>query len=100
MNSHGLNFQTAAINSLRHCRARPGNPSSSKMLLRRLMDARVKPGHDECRHLDSKHTLMTSPRNAPEPLMNLPPLRGRGERRVPVAPAASCALDIGKNAHE
>ncbi len=26
--------------------------------------------------------------------------RGRGERRVPVAPAASCALCIGKNAHE
>ena len=43
------NFQTAAINSRRHCRARPGNPSSSKMVLRRLMDARVKPGHDECR---------------------------------------------------
>src|SRR6266850_717076 len=47
-----------------------------------------------------KHTFTPSPRNAPEPLMNLPPLRGRGERRVPVAPAASCALCIGKDAHE
>src|SRR5882757_11339473 len=37
-----------------------------------------------------------SPRNAPEALINLPPLRGRGERRMPVAPAASCALGIGR----
>jgi hypothetical protein len=28
--------------------------------------------------------------------MNLPPVRGRGERRMPAAPAASCALCIGK----
>ncbi|MEY2393906.1 MAG: hypothetical protein QOF94_251 [Acidobacteriaceae bacterium] len=37
-------------------------------------------------------------RDAPELCMNLvPPLdRGRGERRMPVAPAASCALDSGK----
>src|SRR3979490_1882095 len=28
--------------------------------------------------------------------MKLPPERGRGERRMPVAPAASCALCIGK----
>src|SRR6266849_6322056 len=41
---------------------------------------------------DSKRTLTTSQRDAPEALMNLPPLRGRGERRMPVAPAASCAL--------
>jgi hypothetical protein len=26
--------------------------------------------------------------------MNLSPLRGRGERRMPVAPAASCALVV------
>src|SRR6266851_321085 len=43
------------------------------MVLRRMMDARVKPGHDECRHLDSRRTFATPPRNAPEPLMNLPP---------------------------
>jgi hypothetical protein len=42
--------------------------------------------------MTSKHTFTTSPRHAPEPLMNLPPLRGRGERRMPNAPAASCAL--------
>jgi hypothetical protein len=37
-------------------------------------------------------------RDAPELCMNLvPPLdRGRGERRMPAAPAASCALCIGK----
>src|ERR1700682_5444607 len=45
---------------------------------------------------NSKHTLTPSPRNAPEPLMNLAPNRGRGERRMPVAPAASRALCIGK----
>src|SRR5882672_4457639 len=43
---------------------------------------------------DSKRTLTTSQRDAPEALMNLPPLRGRGERRMPVAPAASCALVV------
>jgi hypothetical protein len=38
------------------------------------------------------HTTSSSQRYAPEALMNLPPKRGRGERRVPAAPAASCAL--------
>src|SRR6266496_1865060 len=96
MNAIDSNFQIAAVNSLRHCRARPGNPSSSKMVLRRLMDARVKPGHDKCRHPDSRHTVAPSRREASEALLNLPPERGRGERRVPVAPAASRALCIGK----
>ena len=91
-----FNFQTTAVNSLRHCRARPGNPSSSKMVLRRLMDARVKPGHDECRHLDSRRTFTPSRREASEALLNLPPNRGRGERRMPVAPAVSCALGSGR----
>jgi hypothetical protein len=27
-------------------------------------------------------------------------IKGRGERRMPAAPAAPCALGIGKNAHE
>jgi hypothetical protein len=53
-----------------------------------------KPGHDECRHLDSKHAFTTSPRNAPEALLNLSAQRGRGERRMPVAPAASCAIVV------
>src|SRR6266849_3689164 len=52
------------------------------------------PGHDECRHLDSKHTLATSRRHAPEALLESSALRGRGERRMPVAPAASCALVV------
>src|SRR5882672_5373667 len=44
----------------------------------------------------TKYPDTTSPsrREAPEALMNLPPKRGRGERRVPVAPAASCALVV------
>src|SRR6266850_211087 len=50
------------------------------------------PGHDECRHIDSRRDFTTSPRHAPEPLMNLSPNRGRGECRVPNAPAASCAM--------
>src|SRR5712672_4269905 len=37
-----------------------------------------------------------SRREAPEALLNLPPLRGRGERRMPAAPAASCALGSGR----
>src|ERR1700681_4248607 len=46
------------------------------------------------RHHNSKHTFATSPREAPESLMNLSPERGRGERRMPLAPAASCALVV------
>jgi hypothetical protein len=38
--------------------------------------------------------LQTSPRNAPEPLKNLPPQRGRGECRMPAAPAVSCAITV------
>jgi hypothetical protein len=70
----------------RHCRARPGNPSSSKMVLRSLMDARVKPGHDECRHLDSKHTFTPSRRHAPEALLYLPPKEGVGNAGCPLHP--------------
>jgi hypothetical protein len=40
---------------------------------------------------DYKRTFAISRRNSPE-LCNLPPRRGRGERRMPAAPAASCAL--------
>ena len=99
MNAIDSIFQTAAVNSLRHCRARPGNPSSSKMVLRRLMDARVKPGHDECRHLDSRHTqlhprgartpkhaFMSPQRQAPEALINLSPLEGVGNAGCPWHP--------------
>ena len=57
-----------------------------KMVSRRLMDARVKPGHDECRHLDSRHTFTPSPRHAPEPLMNLPPKEGVGNAGCPLHP--------------
>jgi hypothetical protein len=54
------------------------------------------PGHDECRHLDSKRTFATSRRDAPEALRLSLALRGRGERRMPLAPAASCALGSGR----
>jgi hypothetical protein len=58
-----------------------------KMILRRMMDARVKPGHDECRHLDSRHTLATPRREAPEPLINLsPPFEGVGNAGCPLHP--------------
>ncbi len=42
------------------------------------------------------------PRDAKRPsrCIYLSPKRGRGERRVPAAPAASCALCIGRIAHE
>src|SRR5271169_2649219 len=39
----GFNFQITVVNSLRHCRARPGNPSSShKACCEEKMDARIK----------------------------------------------------------
>ena len=43
-----------------------------------------------------KHTLTPSQRDALEALMNLSPHGGRGECRMPNAPAVSCALGIGK----
>src|SRR5258706_8356741 len=38
-----------------------------------------------------KHDFATPRRDAPESCMKLSPLGGRGECRVPAAPAASCA---------
>src|ERR1700730_15957275 len=35
-------------------------------------------------------------RHASEPLMNVPPLGGRGECRMPAAPAVSCACCSGR----
>src|SRR5882762_4890689 len=46
--------------------------------------------------ITSKHTFAISRRDAPEVLCLSLALRGRGERRMPVAPAASCALCIGR----
>ena len=64
------------------------------------MDARIKSGHDGPKFSNSqnnfKRTFTTPRRDAPESLMNLSPLGGRGECRVPAAPAASCALCIGR----
>src|SRR5712691_13498857 len=42
------------------------------------------------------HTTAPSRRQAPEALFSSAAQRGRGERRVPVAPAASCALGSGR----
>ena len=36
--------------------------------------------------LNSKHAFAPSPRNAPEPLMNLPPLEGVGNAGCPLHP--------------
>src|SRR5713226_9519891 len=44
----------------------------------------------------SKRAFATSRRDAPELCIYLSPPGGRGECRVPAAPAASCALCIGK----
>ncbi len=54
------------------------------------------PGQFSCRTVIAiiPHATSSSRREAPETLMNLPPKRGRGERRVPAAPAASCALVV------
>jgi hypothetical protein len=47
------------------------------------------------RSSSSKHTFALSRRDAPELCRNLSPKRGRGECRVPGAPAASCAKSSG-----
>ena len=44
----------------------------------------------------SPHTASRSRRDAPEVCIYLPPHGGRGECRVPTAPATSCALCIGR----
>src|SRR5216684_3606010 len=44
----------------------------------------------------SRYTFAISRRDAPEVCIYLPPQRGRGECRVPAAPAASCALGSGR----
>jgi hypothetical protein len=46
--------------------------------------------------LNFRYTFATPRRNAPELCIYLPPSGGRGECRVPAAPAASCALCIGR----
>src|SRR6266852_9764373 len=43
-----------------------------------------------------RHSFAAPRRDAPELCINLSPFRGRGERRMPVAPAASCALCSGR----
>src|SRR5882672_7176617 len=43
---------------------------------------------------NSRRDFATPPRHAPEPLINLPPERGRGECRMPNAPAVSCAMIV------
>jgi hypothetical protein len=43
-----------------------------------------------------RRTFTTPRRDAPESCLYLPPPRGRGERRMPNAPAASCALCSGR----
>jgi hypothetical protein len=54
----------------------------------------TRPGMTES--ADSKRTFATPRRDAPEVCIYLSPLGGRGECRVPAAPAASRALCIGK----
>jgi hypothetical protein len=49
------------------------------------------PRNDECRHKSA-----IPRRDAPELCILDPPRRGRGECRVPAAPAASCALCSGR----
>src|SRR5450755_3971394 len=61
---------------------RPGMTESGSLPLRN--DAKLKSTYD----------FSPSPRNAPEPLLNLSPLRGRGECRMPNAPAVSCAMVV------
>jgi len=74
------------------------------MFWRRLMDARVKPGHDMCvgcQHLVS-HSSAISRLDMPEVCLKLPALslRGRREDRVRAAPAVSRAICTKENAHE
>jgi hypothetical protein len=63
------------------------------------MDARVKPGHDECvcvRHSDSRHSFTISRPDRPEVCRKFPypPTRGRGEAGRPMRPIAACAMIV------
>src|ERR1700730_12493899 len=61
----------------------------SRFRLRSLSyGGQVAPRNDD----KSRHAFATPRRDAPESLMNLSPYGGRGECRVPSAPAVSCAL--------
>jgi hypothetical protein len=70
------------------------------------MDARVKPGHDECVFASTSRFRDTASRSRgwirPRFARNfpLPPNRGRREHRVRAAPAVSCAKVHKINAHE
>src|SRR6202795_3868292 len=61
-------------------------PSRNDRVLGRLMSATTSN--------PNPHTASRSRRDAPELYIYLPPHGGRGECRVPVAPAASCALVV------
>src|SRR6202521_3584584 len=77
-------------------------PGSSPGMTGGFRGARLRASHTHQLHnfqtakTNYKRGFATSQRQAPELCMNLPPPGGRGECRVPAAPAASCALCIGR----
>src|SRR6266849_10395217 len=84
------------ITSLRAKRSNPSRRHRKKDGLLRGACHRARIRATRWLAMTAKHAFAASPRYAPEPLINLPPNRGRGERRMPVAPAASCALGSGR----
>ena len=92
-NCVGFNFSGSSRRlSLRHRRARPGNPLLRRLVSRRMTDA-GQPG--TCRSLDQTRVRGLAAQCA-RAVDESSAQRGRGERRMPVAPAASCALGIGR----
>jgi hypothetical protein len=90
-------FQTAAVTSHSVIAGLdPAIHSLRKMLMRRLMDARINSGHDGCPCVDisfAEHSFAISPHDPREFCQNLPlsENRGRRECRALNAPAASHA---------
>src|SRR5258705_3681070 len=92
MNCHRFNFQTAkedpVVTVIASEAKQSIKPQRKHGLLRRFA-----PRNDGA---PSAEAVAPSRREAPEALKKASAQRGRGERRVPVAPPASRALCIGK----
>src|SRR6267154_6276519 len=98
-----FNFQTAIDDSVvdRHCEptgranARPMTGSAKRSIARAVIASAAKQSISPRKErmdcfaslaMTSKHTFASSPRNAPEPLMNLPPKEGVGNAGCPLHP--------------
>jgi hypothetical protein len=83
---------------------RPGNPSPSKAFLRRMMDARVKPGMTNMsswrRSASSSHNFAISRPDMPEVCWKFPHPPNQRAQGIPGAPCTRSLACEMKKAHE